>query len=262
MSERVNDLFDIIMIILILSVAFSTGYVAVVKTNQEMQHYESPYADKNTSPRYSDNSVYNARNAVSTQGELIIMAAVQDVGITGSEIFTFDGTVTKVQFTGRVLVNGMEYTSFTTTGATFLTYTPDPDPTNPFPESKTVQMGTLYPSMSPAPGNSIVVNGIVFGPDGTAISTNSAVTMYVMENSTLTATVTNGYIDVDLLIAAKEKKDVVMQQTWNAIRGESKSTGFLHEYCYDISIMPGAVMSGTRFRFYPEGIINPDGTVN
>lgn len=257
MDERISELMDILMLIVILATAIPTGYLAIVKTNREMQQYQSPYEDKNTSPKFSDDSVYTERNAVFTKGELLLMTAIQDDGIKGPHAFTYSGDITDVTMTGTVEINGVNYTNVTTTGTTYVTrsFTP-PGGGIPTVTTSIIKSGD---NLTCAQRDSMMVYGDVYS-EGVKVA-SSPVYMTAMTSVNVKAAYRNGYSDVNLVLEEKEKKEVVMHEAWGRIRSDNGATGYIEDYIYDLHKYD-VNESGEKFLFSRKGIISSDGTVN
>ena len=265
MDERLGELLDIIMLIIILGVAFSSGYASVMKTNKEMRDYRSPYEDKNTAPKYDGFSVYNERNAVLTKGEVLLMCAVQDDGIAGPQTFTYGGTITDTQIAVAGEANGVTYPNFTTTGKAYLTYTPTLTAVdaegNPYTYkgSTTTVLVTSGSYYNVEPGDKLTVYGVLLS--GATVAGDPTTVVNITEAGIISASKRDGYIDVGLRLQKKEEKEAVLQNAWNVLRYDSDGSGYTPEYRYDITKVTTDVGVGDRFNIKIKGTAMPDGTV-
>lgn len=265
MDERLGELLDIIMLIIILGVAFGSGYSSVMKTNKEMREYRSPYEDKNTAPKYDGFSVYNERNAVLTKGEVLIMCAVQDDGIAGPQTFTYGGTITDTQIAVPGEANGVTYPYFTTTGKAYLTYTPTLTAVdaegNPYTykgDTRTVLV-TAGANYTVEPGDRLTVYGVLLSD--TTVAGDPITVVNITGAGTVSAAKRDGYIDVGLRLQKKEEKEAVLQNAWNVLRYDDNESGYVPEYRYDITKLTTDVGVGERFNIKLKGTALPDGTV-
>lgn len=268
MDDRLNEIFDVVMIIIVLAVAFSSGYTAIMAVNKEMRNYQSPYEDKNTSPKNSDFSVYHERDAVLTKGEVLLMTTVQDEGLKGPDTFTYDGRVNTVTMPFGVAIEPSVYTNLRTTGRVFVVRTVEKQITDPqtgqpttIREKESSQPIQGNMSLALLPGDSITIYGDVTNAAGEVVASGMT-SARVTTAGTITSSETAGSKDVNMQMAKRESREEVMQSVWNVIRADSASTGYSVDYKYEISKFVSGVGTGERFRFYGAGTIRNDGTVN
>lgn len=89
MHERIADILDIVLCVIMAVLCLQSGVRAVVWDNYEVQRYTSSYSEKNTTQKYTPSEkIYGEYDGAVSREELVIMTQVQDYEMYGPHTFT------------------------------------------------------------------------------------------------------------------------------------------------------------------------------
>lgn len=93
MNERIADILDIVLCVIVAAICLNTGVKAVVKNNYEVRQYTSSYSEKNTTIKYTPSEkVYGTYDGALSREECILMTQVQDYEMYGPHTVSYNGT--------------------------------------------------------------------------------------------------------------------------------------------------------------------------
>ena len=95
MSERMTDIWDVVLTVVVAVVCMFTGVSAAVDNNIEVRGYVSSYREKNTTAKYTPSEkVYGTYDGSLTREECVLMTQVQDYEMYGPHALSYgDGRV-------------------------------------------------------------------------------------------------------------------------------------------------------------------------
>lgn len=89
MHGQMEELFDLVIGVVVAALCMSTGVRTVVRDNREVRQYTSSYREKNTTIKYTPSEkVYGDYSGAMTREELVLLTQIQDYEMYGPHIIS------------------------------------------------------------------------------------------------------------------------------------------------------------------------------